>query len=73
MRYKYGNVYIHLDFTCLQNYCNTEDDTERKVAVEDITIDDDILVMLSNDHLRVLKSKRFLKAIVNNKKKEWGY
>ena len=72
LKYKYGNIYMHLDLTCLQSYCN-KPENPRKVLVEDITMDDDTMALLTNGHFKVLKSKRFLKAIVNNKKKEKSF
>ena len=61
LRQWYGNIHFHCNNRCVQRLnCD--------ISIEDITISDDTCALLSTDHMRFLKHKGLLQALVQSSK-----
>ena len=58
----YGNIYFHLTMNCLQR-------KYPKAVLDDVTIGDDTLCLLSTEHLKYLKVTGFLETALRKKRK----
>ena len=61
----YGNIYFHLTMECLKRKYPT-------AVLDDVTIKNDTLALLTNDHLKYLRVTGFLESTIRKKRKQIG-
>ena len=61
----YGNTYFHSTMECLKR-------KYPKAVLDDVTIENDTLALLINDHLKYLKVTGFLESTIKKKRTQIG-